>query len=94
VSSSGDYKAVMSHPSRQTLMDKAIADRMRCRDWLFPHMIDGRPKAFTKAQYQQMAMAQLGVSKAVFNDAWIGAIEDAGRHDWYDPSPRTKRIHH
>ena len=81
----------MIHPSRQAMMDKGIAERSRCRDWLFPHMQQGRPKAFTKEQYRQLAIAALGpMSKAVFDYAWIWAIEDAGRPDWYEPKPRRK----
>jgi len=54
-------------------------------------MSGGKPKVFTKEQYRQLAMAELGpITKAVFADAWIGAIEDIGRQDWYDPKPRTK----
>ena len=81
----------MTHPARQAMMDKAIADRERCRDWLMPHMAIGRPKAFTKEQFRQMASAELGeVSKAAFDFAWIWAIEEAGRHDWSEPKPRRR----
>lgn len=72
-------------------MDKAIADRLRCRDWLIPQMAASRPKSFTKEQYRQLAAAELGeMSKAAFDSAWIWAIEDSGRQDWYDPKPRRK----
>ena len=73
------------------MMDRAIAERRRCREWLLPHMSGGKPKAFTKEQYRQLAIAELGpITKAAFGDAWIGAIEDTGRQDWYDPKPRAK----
>jgi hypothetical protein len=36
-------------------MDKAIAERERLRDWLLPHMEGGKPKAFTKDEYRQLA---------------------------------------
>jgi hypothetical protein len=79
----------MTHPSRQAMMDNAIAERQRIRDWLLPHMKGGKPKAFTKDQYRLLAIAELGrCSKAAFGDAWISAIEDTGRQDWYDPKPR------
>lgn len=79
----------MTHPARQALMDKAIAERLRIRDWLLLHMSNGKPKAFTKEQYRQMAAADLDAfSKASFDHAWISAIEDSGRQDWYDPKPR------
>jgi hypothetical protein len=77
------------HPARQAMMDKAIAERQRIKDWLLPHMSSGKPKAFTKEQYRQMAAADLGAfSKASFDHAWISAIEDSERQDWYDPKPR------
>ena len=73
------------------MMDEAIAERRRIRDWLLPHMEGGKPKAFTKDQYRLLAIAQLGpFSKAAFGDALISAIEDSGRQDWYDPKPRWK----
>lgn len=73
------------------MMDKAIAERQRIKEWLLPHMAGGRAKAFTKEQYRQLAGADLGAfSKAAFDHAWISAIEDSGRQDWYDPKPRRK----
>jgi hypothetical protein len=81
----------MTHPSRQAMMDKAIAERQLIRDWLLPHMKGGKPKAFTKDQYRLLAVSELGpFSKAGFDHAWISAIEDTGRQDWYDPKPRRK----
>lgn len=72
-------------------MDKAIAERQRIRDWLLPLMANGKPKAFTKEQYRQMAASDLGpISKASFDHAWISAIEDSGRQDWYYPKPRRR----
>jgi hypothetical protein len=79
------------HPSRQALIDQAVAEREQLRDWLLPHMADGKPKAFTKDEYRQLATADLGAfSKAAFDHAWISAIEDSGRQDWYDPLPRRR----
>ncbi len=81
----------MTHPARQAMMDKAIAQRQRIKEWLLPHMAVGKAKAFTKEQYRQLASADLGpFSKAAFDHAWIAAIEDSGRQDWYDPKPRRK----
>jgi hypothetical protein len=81
----------MIHPSRQALMDHAIAERERLRDWLLPHMANGKPKAFSKDQYRQLATVDLGAfSKAAFDHAWISAIEDSGRQDWYEPLPRRR----
>lgn len=81
----------MPNPDQQVIIEKAHQDRQRCRDWLMPHMEMGKPKAFTKEQYRQLAVAELGpFSKASFDCAWIWAIEDSGRQDWYDPLPRRK----
>ena len=81
----------MTHPARLAMMEKAIAERKRITDWLRPHMAGGREKAFTKEQYRQLAAAELGpISKAAFDFAWISAIENTGRQDWYDPKPRRK----
>jgi hypothetical protein len=84
----------MSYPfvkSRQALTDQAIAERNRLRDWLLPHMANGKSKAFTKDEYRQMAASDLGAfSKAAFDHAWIAAIEDSGRQDWYEPLSRRR----
>ena len=81
----------MLKPERQASIDKALRDRKRCRDWLMPHMALGSPKALTKEQYRQLALAELGpMSKASFNDAWIWAIEDSRRPDWYEPKRSRK----
>ena len=83
----------MTHNRRQALMDQAIAERERLRSWLLPHMGNGKPKAFTKDEYRQLATADLGsFSKAAFDHAWIAAIEDSGRQDWYAPLPRRRTV--
>lgn len=77
----------------QATIGKALRDRKRCRDWLIPHMALGKPKAFTKKHYLQLALAELGpISKASFDDAWIWAIEDSRRSDWYKPIQRRKKV--
>lgn len=85
----------MTHPSRQAMMDKAIAERQRICDWLLPNMKGGKPKAFTKDQYRLLAASELGpFSKAAFDHAWISAIEDTGRQDWYAPPSVRKGSRH
>jgi hypothetical protein len=37
-------------------------------------------------------MRELDVSKLSFDMAWIMAIEDTDRHDWYEPLRRRLRI--
>jgi hypothetical protein len=36
-------------------------------------------------------MTELEASKNFFNLAWISAIEQTGRHDWYEPLRRRYR---
>ena len=78
---------------RQALIDNAVAERERLREWLLPHMAGDKPKAFTKDEYRQLATADLGTfSKAAFDHTWIAAIEDSGRQDWYEPLSRRKMV--
>ncbi len=54
-------------------------------------MANGKPKAFTKGEYRQLATVDLGTfSKAAFDHAWIAAIEDSGLQDWYEPLSRRR----
>lgn len=81
--------------NRPTMIDKALHDQKCCRDWLMPHMALGKPKAFTKKHYHQLALAELGpISRAAFDDGWIWAIEDSQRPDWYNPKRRSKLLRH
>ena len=47
------------------MIDKAIAEREWLRDWFFPHMADGKPKAFTKDEYRQLAQSKRGLKAAL-----------------------------
>ena len=78
-------------PSKQQLFDTAEAERRRCASWLVERMRDSKPKALTKAQYREQAMAELKISKNSFDAAWISAIEDTGRHDWYHGNALSTR---
>jgi hypothetical protein len=69
---------------------EAQARRRMCADWLKTLMIPGCSKPATKAELCTWAQANLGVSKSSFDAGWVWAIEEMGRHDWYDPSPRRK----
>jgi hypothetical protein len=68
--------------NRAIAIARAREEREQCRDWLIPHMRDGKPKAMTKDQYRELARLTFRVSTAAFNDAWIWAIEDTGSTDW------------
>jgi hypothetical protein len=64
----------------------------RCRDWLLPFMQNNQPKFLTKDELRSAAMRELNVSKNAFDFGWMAAIEDSGRHDWYEPLRRRLRI--
>ena len=61
------------------------------RDWLLPFMQNNQLKFLTKDELRNAAMRELKVSKNAFDFAWMAAIEDAGRHDWYEPLRRRLR---
>lgn len=74
---------------RQRLFQEAEARRRECQRWIEQFMRPGQPKPMTKTELFELAKDALGVSRTCFDQAWIGAIEKNGRHDWYEPS--TKR---
>jgi predicted aminopeptidase len=69
---------------------RAREDRQACLDWLLPHMADGKPKAMSKDEYRELARQEFNFATAAFNDAWIWAIEETGRHDWYEGRGRDE----
>jgi hypothetical protein len=76
---------------QQQLSEKAGEERRRCRDWLLKFMQADQPKFLTKDELRAAAMRELNVSKLSFDMGWIMAIEDTGRHDWYEPLRRRSR---
>jgi hypothetical protein len=82
----------MAKTRSQELSEKAQEEQRRCRDWLLKFMRGNQPKFLTKAELRDAAMRELKVSKNSFDFAWIIAIEDTGRHDWYEPLRRRFRI--
>jgi hypothetical protein len=79
---------------KKELWARVEADRQRCRQWLLDCMRPSQPKRVTKAALRDAAMRELKISKNSFDAAWIAAIEDTGRHDWYEPprrQPRTRQ---
>ena len=76
---------------QQQLSEKADEERRRCRDWLLKFMQHNQPKFLTKDALRSAAMRELNVSKLSFDMGWIMAIEDTGRHDWYEPLRRAFR---
>jgi hypothetical protein len=49
-------------------------------------------KFLTKAELRDAATRELKVSKNSFDFAWIEAIEQTGRYDWYEPIRRRLRV--
>ena len=82
----------MTKTRSQELSEKAQEEQRRCRGWLLTFMHDNQPKFLTKAELRDAAMRELKVSKNSFDFAWILAIEDTGRHDWYEPLRRRFRL--
>lgn len=76
---------------KKELWEKAEDERQRCRLWLLDYLRPGQPKRVTKAALRESAIRELKVSKNSFDSAWIAAIEDTGRHDWYEPL-RHRRV--
>ncbi len=70
---------------RERLFEEAQARRQACKTWLAQFMRPGQPKPLTKDELFRLAQKELGVSRANFNAAWILAIEEHGRQDWYSP---------
>jgi hypothetical protein len=81
----------MTKTRSQDLSQKAQEEQRRCRDWLLRFMKNKHPKFLTKAKLRATAMRELKVSKNSFDFAWIDAIEETGRHDWYEPLRRRMR---
>lgn len=80
--------------TREKAFAEAQERRRRCADWLKTFMAPGHPKPATKEELFAWARDNLGTSRASFDVGWIMAIEETGRHDWYEPGPRKKRKSH
>jgi len=81
----------MTKSRQQELSEKAGEERRKCRDWLLKFMRGNQPKFLTKAELREAAIRELGVSKHSFDFAWVSAIEETGREDWYEPLRRRFR---
>jgi hypothetical protein len=75
----------MTKSRSQELSEKFAEQWQQCRDWLLPFMQNDLPKFLTKDELRNAAMGELNVSKNAFDFAWMAAIDDTGRHDWYEP---------
>lgn len=81
----------MTKSRKQELWEKAEDERQRCERWLLRLIRDGQPKTMTKSELREMAIQELKISKSSFNHAWIAAIEETGRDDWYEPLRGRRR---
>lgn len=78
-------------PYMLTLFEKAQTERKICREWLIRIMRASPVKTRSKDDLRAEAMHDLKVSKSSFDEAWIGAIEELGYHDWYEPLRKGRR---
>jgi hypothetical protein len=81
----------MAKSRSQQLSEQFTEQWQRCRDWLVPFMQNNQPKFLTKDELRSAAMRELKVSKNALDFAWMAAIEDTGRQDWYEPLRRRLR---
>jgi hypothetical protein len=82
----------MKKSRSQELSDRFTEQWQQCRDWLLPFMQNNQPKFLTKDEMRNVALRELKVAKNAFDFAWIAAIEDTGRQDWYEPLRRRLRV--
>ena len=83
-----DLPADRMKTNRALSIARARDERQQCRDWLVPLMSEGKAKTMTKDQYRELARQEFRVSAGAFNDAWLWAIEDTGRQDWFEARGR------
>lgn len=82
----------MGKTRSEELSQRFTEQWQQCRDWLLPFMQTNQPKFLTKDELRRVAMRDFKVSKNAFDLAWIAAIEDTGRHDWYEPLRKRPRV--
>ena len=83
--------AVITKCRPQELSEQFTEQWQRSRDRLVPFMQNNQPKFLTKDELRSAATRELSVSKNAFDFGWMAAIEDTGRHDWYEPLRRRLR---
>ena len=78
-------------PHRVALYQKAEDERRKCLEWLIRIMRASPIKTRSKDDLRAEAMRDLKISKSTFDQAWIGAIEELGLHNWYEPLRRGRK---
>ena len=87
----------MSHepklsPHKQRLYDIAQEERERCFKWIRQFVVEGQPRAFTKAELCRAAQEELKVSKNSFNHAWYMVEIELEREEWSRPIQIKNKI--
>lgn len=78
-------------PNQLAASLKAQTEQKLCEEWLIRIMRASPVKTRSKDDLRAEAMRDLKVSKNSFDSAWIGAIEELGYHDWYEPLRKGRR---
>jgi hypothetical protein len=81
----------MTKTRNQELSEQFAEQWQRSRDWLVPFMQDNQPKFLTQYELRSAEIRELNVSKNAFDFGWMAAIDDTGRHDWYEPLRKRAR---
>ena len=68
--------------------------RRACAEWIAKFIQPGQQRTITKEDLYGLAKAELGISRSGFDQAWIMALENADRQDWYNPARRTSEQSH
>ena len=77
---------------REQAFEEAQAKRQECAAWLMKFMLPGQLKPMTKDELFTLARQSIGISRSGFDQAWIMAIEETGRHDWYQGLRRKRPL--
>lgn len=79
---------------KQLAFMEAEKRRLACAEWIAKFIQPGQQRTITKEDLYGLAKAELGISRSGFDQAWIMAIENADRQDWYNPARRTREQSH
>ena len=78
---------------KQIAFEEARQRTNKCREWLKQFMSVGVQRVHTKDELFEMAKNDMELTRMNFDDAWVWAIEEMGRQDWYE-SIRGKQTKH
>ena len=72
----------------------AEKQRRACAKWIAKFIQPGQQRTITKEELYRLAKEELSISRYGFDQAWIMAIENADRQDWYNPARKTREQSH